>query len=78
MQIADHDMDFLRGIVAELSGNVIAPRQVYMLEQHLNPLAESMGLPDIDAQVNELRRTHNATLKNKVAEAVTAEPVIWH
>lgn len=71
MPLATPDIDYLRGIVADLSGNVIAPRQVYMLEQRLTPLAESMGLEDLDALVAELRRSHDPSLKTKVAEAVT-------
>lgn len=71
MPITTPDIDFLRGIVADLSGNVIAPRQVYMLEQRLNPLAESLGLTDIDTLVKELRRSNDTSLKTKVAEAVT-------
>lgn len=71
MPITNPDIDFLRGIVADLSGNVIAPRQVYMLEQRLNPLAESLGLTDIDTLVKELRRSNDTSLKTKVAEAVT-------
>lgn len=71
MTLANPDIDYLRGIVADLSGNVIAPRQVYMLEQRLTPLAESMGLENLDALVTELRRSHDPKLKTKVAEAVT-------
>lgn len=71
MPLANPDIDYLRGVVADLSGNVIAPRQAYMLEQRLTPLAESMGLADLDALVNELRRSHDLSLKTKVAEAVT-------
>jgi chemotaxis protein methyltransferase CheR len=71
MPLADPDIDYLSGLVAAQSGNVIAPRQVYILEQRLNPLAERFGLPDVDALVKELRRSHDPTLKTKVAEAVT-------
>lgn len=71
MSLATPDIDFLRGVVADSSSNVISPRQVYMLEQRLNPLAESLGLSDINALVKELRRSHDPTLKTKVAEAVT-------
>lgn len=71
MPLANPDIDYLRGIVADLSGNVIAPRQVYMLEQRLTPLAESMGLDNLEALVTELRRSHDLKLKTKVAEAVT-------
>jgi chemotaxis protein methyltransferase CheR len=71
MPLADSDIDYLRGVIADQSGNVIAPRQVYMLEQRLNPLAETLGLANIEALVGELRRSHDSTLKTKIAEAVT-------
>jgi chemotaxis protein methyltransferase CheR len=71
MPLASSDMDFLRGIVADQSGNVIAPRQIYLLEQRLTPLAESMGLADVEGLVKEIRRSHDPTLKTKIAEAVT-------
>ena len=71
MPLANPDIDYLRGIVADLSGNVIASRQVYMLEQRLTPLAESLGLENLNALVSELRRSHDPSLKTKVAEAVT-------
>ena len=71
MPLANSDLDFLRDLVADLSGNVIAPRQVYMLEQRLTPLAERMGLVNLDALVAELRRSHDQSLRTKVAEAVT-------
>jgi chemotaxis protein methyltransferase CheR len=71
MPLANPDIEFLRDLVADLSGNVIAPRQVYMLEQRLTPLAERMGLANLDALVSELRRSHDLSLKTKVAETVT-------
>ncbi len=71
MPLATHDVDFLRDLVARHSGNVIAPRQVYLLEQRLAPLAESQGLPDVANLVGELRRSQNAKLSTQVAEAVT-------
>lgn len=71
MPLANPDIDFLRDLVADISGNVIAPRQVYMLEQRLTPLAQSMGLSDLQALVSELRRSHDLSLKTKVAESVT-------
>ena len=71
MPLATNDVDFLRDLVAQHSGNVIAPRQVYMLEQRLAPLAQSHGLTDVTRLVSELRRGKNASLSNRVAEAVT-------
>ena len=76
MPLANSDLDFLRDLVADLSGNVIAPRQVYMLEQRLTPLAERMGLVNLDALVAELRRSHDQSLRTKVAEAVTVNETV--
>lgn len=71
MSLSTQDIDFLRGLVAEQSGNVVAERQAYLLEQRLAPIATSTGLEDVSSLVNELRRSPNAKLKTRVAEAVT-------
>ncbi len=71
MALSTIDVDFLRGVVAEQSGNVITQRQVYMLEKQLQPLAETEGLGGVEQLVVELRRSRNNKLLNKVAEAVT-------
>ena len=71
MSLANTDIDFLRDLVAKHSGNVIAPRQVYLLEQRLAPLAQSMGVTDVPALVSQLRRSSNSKLSKDVAEAVT-------
>ena len=71
MSLATSDVDFLRGLVAAHSGNVIAPRQVYMLEQRLNPLAQKSGLEGVQELVLQLRHTNNPALSRRVAEAVT-------
>ncbi|MCC9600505.1 protein-glutamate O-methyltransferase CheR [Stieleria sp. JC731] len=71
MALATADIDFLRDLVAQHSGNVIAPRQVYMLEQRLTPLAGTIGLNDVSALVAKLRATNDRSLSTQVAEAVT-------
>ncbi|MCD0463482.1 CheR family methyltransferase [Roseiconus lacunae] len=71
MPLATADIDFLRDLVAKHSGNVIAPRQVYMLEQRLAPLAGTVGLGDVTALVAKLRATNDRSLSKQVAEAVT-------
>ena len=71
MSLPTADIDFLRGLVAEHSGNVIAPRQVYMLTQRLDPVARGVGLDNVEQLVDELRRARNPQLSDKVAEAVT-------
>lgn len=71
MPLATSDIDFLRDLIAKQSGNVIAPRQVYMLEQRLAPMAKDMGLKDVDGLVAELKRRPNPRLSTQIAEAVT-------
>ena len=71
MSLATADVEFLQGLVAKHSGNVIAPRQVHMLEQRLGPIAQNVGLSDVDQLVAELRRTRSPSLSTQVAEAVT-------
>ena len=71
MSLATSDIDFLRGLVAEQSGNVISARQVYLLEQRLAPVAQDIGLASVQELVDELRRDVRQALSAKVAEAVT-------
>lgn len=71
MYLTDPEIEFLTDIVAECSGNVIQPRQAYMLEQQLTPIAKRIGLDDVAELVNSLRKTDDQSLANLVAEAVT-------
>lgn len=71
MILTPPDIDFLSGLVAQYSGNVIAQRQAYMLEKQLNPIAKSIGLEDVPSLVAEIRRTKDPVLSTKIAEAVT-------
>lgn len=71
MLLTGPDIEFLSGVVAEYSGNVILPRQAYMLEQQLMPVAKSIGLSDVVELVGKMRRAPSAILATQVAEAVT-------
>ena len=71
MILTPPDIELLSGIVAEYSGNMIAPRQAYMLEKQLAPIAKSNGLADVPALVQEIRRSKNPNLSTQIAEAVT-------
>lgn len=65
------DIEFLSGVVAEFSGNVISPRQAYMLEQQLTPIAKRVGLTSVTELVGKMRKTPSTILSTQVAEAVT-------
>ena len=71
MPLAAPEIDFLRELIADRSGNVIASHQTYLLEQRLKPVATDLGLQDVSGLVSELRRSRNSALSDKVAEAVT-------
>ncbi|MFK7768393.1 MAG: protein-glutamate O-methyltransferase CheR [Mariniblastus sp.] len=71
MLLTEPDIKFLSGVVAEYSGNVISPRQAYMLEQQLLPVAKSVGLTDVVQLVGKMRTAPSPTLSTQVAEAVT-------
>ncbi len=71
MAVAEHDLDFLSSIVAERTGNVISPHQAYLVESRLAPVAKEAGLSDIHALVQELQRTRNSPVHDRVAEAMT-------
>jgi chemotaxis protein methyltransferase CheR len=71
MALTEPDIDFLSGLVAKYSGNVIAQRQAYMLEKQLTPIAQSIGLENTVELVRELQRNENQLLSTKIAEAVT-------
>ncbi|MEM6471456.1 MAG: protein-glutamate O-methyltransferase CheR [Planctomycetota bacterium] len=78
MSLASADIDFLRELVAHHSGNVIAPRQVYMLEQRLAPVAGDHGLNDVASLVAKLRRSSDKNLSTEVAEAVTVNETSFY
>ncbi|MCA9048609.1 MAG: protein-glutamate O-methyltransferase CheR, partial [Planctomycetaceae bacterium] len=71
MALAAPDIDYLRGAIAQRSGNVISANQSYLLESRLAPVAKSAGLPDVQALVAELRSNPRNPLHDKVTEAMT-------
>ncbi|MFT5523730.1 MAG: chemotaxis protein methyltransferase CheR [Pirellulaceae bacterium] len=78
MKLADADINYLCNLVAEHSGNVITPRQSYLIEQRLTPLAESLGLADLPSLVSKLRHSPNQLLTASVAEAVTVNETSFY
>lgn len=71
MSLAVADIAFLRDLVANHSGHVIAPRHAGMLEQRLAPVAGSIGLKDVSSLVSRVRMTNDEALSARIAEAVT-------
>jgi chemotaxis protein methyltransferase CheR len=71
MPLAMPEINFLKQLIAERSGNIISSNQDYLLESRLLPVAKSAGLDNIQALVNELRRRPSSNLPERIAEAMT-------
>ncbi len=71
MPLATMEIDFLKQLIAQRSGNVISSNQDYLLESRLIPVAKSVGLENVHALVAELRKQPGSALPERVAEAMT-------
>jgi chemotaxis protein methyltransferase CheR len=73
MGLAEQELSYLRGLVYEKSAIVIEPRQDYLLEARLLPVAKEAGLADVSALVGQLRAkpANGNALQTKVIEAMT-------
>ncbi|MBL8818261.1 MAG: protein-glutamate O-methyltransferase CheR [Planctomyces sp.] len=71
MPLAAPDVEYLKTVIAERSGNVISSNQDYLLESRLSPVAKTMGLDNVEKLVAELRRRPASQLHDRVAEAMT-------
>lgn len=71
MSLATADFTFLRDLVANHSGNILAARHAGMLERRLLPFAGSVGADGLKSLVQRLRDSGDSALSAQVAEAVT-------
>ncbi|MCA9214466.1 MAG: protein-glutamate O-methyltransferase CheR [Planctomycetales bacterium] len=71
MPLAEADIDFLRGIVADGSGHVISRDQGYLFETRLQSLAQREGHETVDQLVSDLRQQGRKRIGEEVAEAMT-------
>ena len=71
MPLVDNDLEFLRTLVLQRSGNVISTNQGYLVESRLRPVAETFGLPNVEALVAELKKPAGRRLHDRIAEAMT-------
>jgi len=71
MPLAHANFEYLRDVVSRRSGNIVSPKQSYLVESRLMPVAESAGLENVEALVTELQRAPSSLLHDKVAEAMT-------
>ena len=71
MALAAPEVDFLKHLIVERSGNIASSIQDYLLESRLTPLARQAGLENVNALVAELRRIPTGSIPEQVAEAMT-------
>ena len=71
MSLAESDINYLRDIVAETSGNVFSSQQGYLFESRLQSLAEQEGHSSVGDFVGQLRRKASSATNKRVAEAMT-------
>ena len=77
MSVDTADFTYISTLVGERSAIVLAPEKSYLVESRLTPLARDLGLPGIGGLVEQLRRTRDRTLENKVVEAMTTNETSW-
>ena len=65
------DYDFLRQLLRERSGLVLAADKQYLVESRLLPVARRTGLTGLAGLVQKLREPHAETLAVEVVEAMT-------
>lgn len=70
MTLAAEDTVYIRDVVERRTGNVIGPRQEYLMEARLKPVANSVGLDDVHSLVEELKRRRDPHLCQTVVEAL--------
>ncbi len=71
MGLVEQELSYLRGLVYRESAIVIEPRQDYLLEARLLPVAKDAGFADVSALVGQLRARVTNGLHTKVVEAMT-------
>jgi chemotaxis protein methyltransferase CheR len=65
------DYEYLRKLLKERSGLVLAPEKQYLIESRLMPVARRAGCDSISALVRRLREPNVEPLKVEITEAMT-------
>jgi chemotaxis protein methyltransferase CheR len=65
------DYEYLRKLLKERSGLVLAPDKQYLVESRLMPVAHRAGIGSLSELVAKLKSTRNEPLVTEVAEAMT-------
>ena len=71
MPLTVTDIDFVRDLVVQQSGNILRTGRGDMIESRLAPIATDAGLSNVKQLIAELKRTRSPRLSDQVAQAVT-------
>jgi chemotaxis protein methyltransferase CheR len=75
--VTPHDFDFLRTLLKERSGLVLAPEKQYLAESRLLPLVRKAGLANLAELVLKMRRPGAEALVADVVEAMTTNETFF-
>jgi chemotaxis protein methyltransferase CheR len=71
------DFGFLRKLLKERSGLVLAPEKQYLAESRLLPLARKNGMSTLAELVHRLKAPHTASLAAQVVDAMTTNETFF-
>ncbi len=71
------DFDYLRALLKERSGLVLAPEKQYLAESRLLPLVRRHGMATLDELVTALRTRRAPTLVSEVVDAMTTNETLF-
>jgi chemotaxis protein methyltransferase CheR len=71
MSLSATSFDYVRSVLRERTGNVLADDKVYLVETRLFPVARQRGFATVEALVARLRATSSPELLQQVLDAMT-------
>ncbi len=75
--IPRQDYDTLKEVLLANSGHHLGEGKDYLVERRLEPVAGSLGFPDIAAMVRHIRLTHDPKVVKVVCEAMTTNESLF-
>lgn len=75
--ISRTDYDALKEILLETSGHLLGEGKEYLIERRLTPIADSLGHPDLDSLLRELRVRRDRRTIKLICEAMTTNESLF-
>jgi len=76
-QMTEMDFQFYQKILLEKSGLALSVDKIYLLHTRLTPVAQSLGYPALEQMTAALRFAPDATIINRVVEAMTTNETLF-